>query len=65
MRRFNVGKYSGPSVIRHKLREYGHHASEEMVCKLVPILRARAIALKRSLFDSEVIEEYTALQERR
>jgi len=27
-RRFNVGKYSGPSVVRHKLREYGHHPSD-------------------------------------
>jgi homocitrate synthase NifV len=65
MRRFNVGKYSGPSVIRHKLREYGYHPSEEEVLRLVPIVRTRCIALKRSLFDNEVVEEYTALQERR
>ena len=64
-RRFNVGKYSGPSVIRQKLREYGYHPSEEEVLKLVPILRARSIALKRSLFDREVVEEYSTLQERR
>lgn len=64
-RRFNVGKYSGPSVIRQKLREYGYHPSEEEVRKLVPLLRTRSIALKRSLFDSEVVEEYSALQERR
>lgn len=64
-RRFNVGKYSGPSVIRQKLREYGYHPSEEEVRKLVPILRTRSIALKRSLFDSEVVEEYSALQEER
>jgi homocitrate synthase NifV len=65
MRRFNVGKYSGPSVIRQKLREYGYHPSEEEVSKLAPVLRTRSIALKRSLFDNEVVEEYTALQERR
>jgi len=64
-RRFNVGKYSGPSVIRQKLREYGYHPTEEEVRKLVPTLRSRSIALKRSLFDSEVVEEYTALKERR
>lgn len=64
-RRFNVGKYSGPSVIRQKLREYGYHPSEEEVLKLVPIVRTRSIALKRSLFDNEVVEEFTALQERR
>ncbi len=64
-RRFNVGKYSGPSVIRQKLREYGYHPSEEEMRKLVPLLRTRSIALKRSLFDSEVVEEYSALQERK
>jgi homocitrate synthase NifV len=63
-RRFNVGKYSGPSVIRQKLREYGHHPSEEEVRELVPVLRAKSIALKRSLFDGEAIEEYLALKER-
>jgi homocitrate synthase NifV len=62
-RRFNVGKYSGPSVIRQKLREYGYHPSEAEVLKLVPTLRARSIALKRSLFDREVVEEYSALQD--
>lgn len=62
---FNVGKYSGPSVLRQKLREYAHHPSEEEVLELVPILRAKSIALKRSLFDKEVVEEYLALRERR
>jgi homocitrate synthase NifV len=65
MRRFNVGKYSGPSVVRQKLREYGYHPSEEEVLKMVPVLRSRSIALKRSLFDNEVVEEYEALRERR
>jgi homocitrate synthase NifV len=64
-RRFNVGKYSGPSVIRQKLREYGYHPSEEETLRLVPVLRARSIALKRSLFDREVVEAYSALKERR
>ncbi len=65
MRRFSVGKYSGPTVIRRKLREQGHHASEDEVSLLVPILRSRSIALKRSLFDSEVIEAYLMLRERK
>jgi homocitrate synthase NifV len=65
MRRFSVGKYSGPSVIRRKLREQGYHASEVEVQKLVPILRARSISLKRSLFDNEVIDAYLMLKERR
>jgi homocitrate synthase NifV len=65
LRRFNVGKYSGPSVIYRKLREHGYHPLEEEVEQLVPILRTRSIALKRSLFDSEVTEAYAALRERR
>lgn len=64
LRRFSVGKYSGPSVIRRKLREQGYHPSEEEVQALAPILRARSIALKRSLFDSEVVEAYSMLREK-
>lgn len=36
LRRYGVGKYSGPSVIRQKLREYGYDPSEEEVRELVP-----------------------------
>ncbi|MCS7282923.1 MAG: homocitrate synthase [Anaerolineae bacterium] len=60
-RRFNVGKYSGPSVVAQKLREYGYHPTSEELRQLVPILRSRAIALKRSLFDGEVVEAYRQL----
>jgi homocitrate synthase NifV len=63
-RRYNVGKYSGPSVIRQKLREYGHHPSETQVRGLVRSIRGRSIALKRSLFDGEVVEAYLASNER-
>jgi homocitrate synthase NifV len=63
VRRFNVGKYSGASVIRQQLREYGHHASDGEMDKLVPALRGRCIALKRSLFASEVVEEYLAMRD--
>lgn len=65
LRRFSVGKYSGPSVLRRKLREHGYHASGEEVQRLVALLRAQSIALKRSLFDSEVVEAYTNLREER
>jgi len=64
MRRFSVGKYSGPSVVRRKLREQGFHPTEEDVERLVPVLRARSISLKRSLFDNEVVEVYSMLKER-
>jgi homocitrate synthase NifV len=64
LRRFSVGKYSGPSVIRRKLREQGYHPSDEEVQAMVPILRARSIGLKRSLFDSEVVGAYSMLKEK-
>jgi len=65
MRRFSVGKYSGRTVVSRKLREQGYHASKEEMDRLVPILRSRAIALKRSLFDNEVVEAYLMLRERK
>ncbi len=65
MRRFSVGKYSGMTVVSRKLREHGYHASREELEKLVPLLRSRAIALKRSLFDNEVIEAYLMFRERK
>jgi len=61
VRRFNVGKYSGASAVRQQLRERGYHPLDGEVSKLVPVLRTRAIELKRSLFASEVVEEYLAL----
>lgn len=63
LRRFSVGKHSGPSVIRRKLREHGYHPSEQEVLALVPVLRARSVALKRSLFDNEVVEAYSIVRE--
>ncbi len=65
LRRFSVGKYSGPSVVSRKLREQGYHPTEAEILTLVPILRSRSIALKRSLFDNEVVEIYSTLKERR
>lgn len=65
LRRFSVGKYSGPSVVRRKLREHGYHPSREEIARLVPVLRSRSVSLKRSLFDSEVIEAHRMLKERK
>jgi len=65
MRRFSVGKYSGATVVSRKLREQGYHATTDELNRLVPILRSRAIALKRSLFDNEVVEAYLMLRERK
>jgi hypothetical protein len=51
-------------VIRRKLREQGFHPTEDEVYKLVPLLRSRSIALKRSLFDNEVFDAYALMRER-
>jgi homocitrate synthase NifV len=61
-RRFVFGKYSGPSVLRQKLRQYGREIDEEQVPELVSTLREKSIALKRALFDEEVLQEYEDLR---
>lgn len=57
-RRFVFGKYSGPSVLRQKLRQYGREIDEADIPELVNDLREKSIALKRALFDEEVLQEY-------
>ncbi|NLT41378.1 MAG: homocitrate synthase [Anaerolineae bacterium] len=61
-RRFVFGKYSGPSVLRQKLRQYGREMEEEQIPQLVDTLRDKSIALKRALFDEEVLQEYEDLR---
>lgn len=61
-RRFVFGKYSGPSVLRQKLRQYGREIEEEQIPQLVGDLRDKSIALKRALFDEEVLQEYEDLR---
>jgi homocitrate synthase NifV len=61
-RRFVFGKYSGPSVLRQKLRQYGREMDEEQIPQLVDTLRDKSIALKRALFDEEVLQEYEDLR---
>ena len=61
-RRFVFGKYSGPSVLRQKLRQYGREIDEEQLPELVADLRETSVALKRALFDEEVIQEYEDLR---
>jgi homocitrate synthase NifV len=62
LRRFVFGKYSGPSVLRQKLRQYGRDIDEDQIPELVATLREKSIALKRALFDEEVLQEYEDLR---
>ncbi len=57
-RRFIFGKYSGPTVLRHKLQEYGCRPDEEEVQDLIKVLGGKAVAFKRALFDQEIMEEH-------
>ena len=62
LRRFVFGKYSGPSVLRQKLRQYGRDLEEDQIPDLVRNLRQKSVALKRALFDEEVLQEYEDLR---
>ncbi|MCL4385206.1 MAG: homocitrate synthase [Actinobacteria bacterium] len=51
-----IGKYSGLFSLNYKLTSLGYKFDEQQLKELVEIVRNKAISLKRSLFDSELIE---------
>jgi len=57
-RQIVIGKHSGTAAIRMKFAEYGIHMSRHEANELLPIIRSHAVALKRSLFDKELIYIY-------
>ncbi|MDD3777314.1 MAG: homocitrate synthase [Actinomycetota bacterium] len=57
-RKIIVGKYSGIASLTAKLKSLGYSIEEAQAKELVEILREKAVALKRSLFDSEIIDTY-------
>lgn len=57
-RKIIVGKYSGIASLTAKLKSLGYSIEEAQAKELVEILREKAVALKRSLFDSEIIDSY-------
>ena len=59
-RKIIIGKYSGINTIKLKLASLDHKISEKEAKELTEIIRNKAIALKRSLYDSEIIETYSS-----
>ncbi len=57
-RKIIIGKYSGVYSIRIKLKSLGFDISEKDANELVEIVRNKSISMKRSLFDSEIIDTY-------
>jgi homocitrate synthase NifV len=61
-RQIVIGKHSGSKSIQLKFDEYGIPMAHEEAVELLPLVRAAAIELKRSLFDKELIYIYTDLK---
>ncbi len=59
-RRFVLGKYSGADTLRLKLAENGIAIGEAESAAFVTRMRSKAVALKRSLFDEELVDLYYA-----
>ncbi|MGM0366459.1 MAG: homocitrate synthase [Actinomycetota bacterium] len=57
-RKIIIGKYSGPVSLMAKLKALGYGIDYAKAQELVGIIRDKSVALKRSLFDSEIIDTY-------
>ncbi len=60
-RKIIIGKYSGPRSLIAKLESLGHSIGLQEANQMIDIIRDKSIALKRSLFDSEIIDTYKSL----
>jgi len=61
-RRLVIGKYSGVASVLAKLAQHNYFLPYEEAERLLPHLQSRSIALKRALYDEEVIEIYEKAQ---
>ncbi|MHB1343969.1 MAG: homocitrate synthase [Thermoleophilia bacterium] len=59
-RRYVLGKYSGVDTLKRKLDEHGLAVSEDEAVALTYRVRSKSVALKRALFDDELIDTYEA-----
>lgn len=57
-RQIVIGKHSGTASIKMKFSEYGIHLNEEEAGELLAKVRSTAVALKRPLFDKELVYIY-------
>jgi homocitrate synthase NifV len=57
-RQIIIGKHSGGRAIEIKFLEYGIELSSDEASEILPLVRAAAIDLKRTLFDKELVYIY-------
>jgi homocitrate synthase NifV len=57
-RKIILGKYSGVNTVLSKLGLLGYKATPKEAEEIANIIRAKSIAMKRSLYDSEISETY-------
>ena len=57
-RKIILGKYSGVNTVLSKLDLLGYKATPKEAQEIADIIRAKSIAMKRSLYDSEIAETY-------
>ncbi len=57
-RKVILGKYSGVNTIIYKLNTLGFKISQKEAEELADIIRDKTVALKRALFDNEIIDTY-------
>ena len=57
-RKIILGKYSGVNTVLSKLDLLGYKATLKEAQEIADIIRAKSIAMKRSLYDSEIAETY-------
>ena len=60
-RQIVVGKHSGSRTLEMKFHEYGIPLSREHAMAMLPLVRTKAIELKRPLFDKELVELFREL----
>lgn len=60
-RRFLLGKYSGVDSLRLKLAEHGISVTPDEAAALILRIRSKSVALKRALFDEELLDIYRGM----
>ena len=59
-----IGKSSGVATLMHKLKSLGYKIGEKEAGELIEAIREKSLALKRALFDSEIIDTYKSFKSR-
>ncbi len=61
-RKLIIGKSSGVNTLKLKLKDLGLKIQDKEASELAEIIREKSLALKRALFDSEIIDAYKSLK---